>query len=191
MVRKMNESYLSILLPFPVGLLCFSFLIALIAIGYFCQKNLSSWGLIIAIIVSIGIGSFGGYHLSISIKPNIITEKAKYCRVISEHLSFSKKYVFENEKNQEVVVSFPFFSDKETILSDPLVPNQEYNLAYETRTKLIVEVKKNSTMNNNSTRIIITDDYSEDDSHYSSINGILKLSILPFSVAAILLLAAV
>lgn len=185
MVRKMNESYLSILLPFPVGLLCFSFLIALIAIGYFCQKNLSSWGLIIAIIVSIGIGSFGGYHLSISIKPNIITEKAKYCRVISEHLSFSKKYVFENEKNQEVVVSFPFFSDKETILSDPLVPNQEYNLAYETRTKLIVEVKKNST------RIIITDDYSEDDSHYSSINGILKLSILPFSVAAILLLAAV
>lgn len=145
MVRKMNESYLSILLPFPVGLLCFSFLIALIAIGYFCQKNLSSWGLIIAIIVSIGIGSFGGYHLSISIKPNIITEKAKYCREISEHLSFSKKYVFENEKNQEVVVSFPFFSDKETILSDPLVPNQEYNLAYETRTKLIVEVKKNST----------------------------------------------
>lgn len=82
-------------------------------------------------------------------------------------------------------MSFPFFSDKETILSDPLVPNQEYNLAYETRTKLIVEVKKNST------RIIITDDYSEDDSHYSSINGILKLSILPFSVAAILLLAAV
>lgn len=51
--------------------------------------------------------------------------------IVQLDFTIGQKYVFENEKNQEVVVSFPFFSDKETILSDPLVPNQEYNLAYD------------------------------------------------------------
>lgn len=56
---------------------------------------------------------------------------------------------------------------------------------------MIVAVKKGSSIKAETTRIDITKDYHDNELHYSSINSILKLSILPFSIAAIILLAAV
>ena len=99
--------------------------------------------------------------------------------------------MFENENNQELTVIFPFLVSKDIIISEPFVPNQKYDLTYETRAKVIIAIKKNAATKSTSARINITKEYDDKEPHYSSINSILKLSILPFSIAAIILFAAV
>ena len=104
---------------------------------------------------------------------------------------FQKNICLLVKTAKKMLLRFPYFVSRKTIMKEDLLPENQYSITYECNEDIIVVVKKENASASSSTEKIITNTYAEKDSQYSTLSSILNDSIFPFSLAGIALIAMI